>query len=252
MKSLLEIRELSYTYPDGTQALSGLSLEVSPGECVGVVGPSGSGKSTLGLCVVGLLSPFQGKILVDGIEVAPKNFNALRKKVGLIFQNPDDQLFMPTVFDDLAFGLLQQGIKNGELTQRVRKALEERGLLNLQDKFPGHLSGGQKRLVALAGVMIMEPALLILDEPSSDLDPRSRRNLIRQLQALTNTRLILSHDLEMILELAQRVILIDQGKKVVEGLPREVLSNQELMEQHGLEVPHSLLPHQIPHHHCST
>ena len=240
MDLALEVSQVSYTYPDGTRGLSELTLSIKKGECAGIIGPSGSGKSTLGMCLVGLFLPTQGKILIDGIEFNHKNFNQIRKKVGLIFQNPDDQLFMPTVFADVAFGLLQQGNQDGELSQKVRKALSERGLLNLEQKFPGHLSQGEKRLAALAGVMAMEPELLILDEPSSNLDPKSRRNLIEQLKSLSNTRIILSHDLGMILELSDRVILLYQGRKIAEGPTPEILSDQKLMLGYGLEVPISL------------
>ena len=240
MKTALELIEISYSYSDGTRALDNIGFRVESGDCLGLVGPSGAGKSTLGNCLIGACLPQSGKIFVDGMEVNRKNLAEIRKKVGYIFQNPDDQLFMPTLFDDVAFGLVERGVDGDELNERVAKALKDRGLEKLANKFPGHLSGGQKRLAALAGVLVMEPEVLILDEPSSNLDPRSRRNLINQLGELKNTRIVTGHDLEMVLDLCNRVLLLREGALVADGDPRVVLADKELMERTGLEVPHSL------------
>ncbi len=243
MSAMIEARGVTYSYPDGTLALDDFSASIEPGECVALVGPSGAGKSTLTKCLLGLVFPQKGVLAIDGVEVGAKTIKDVRAKVGLIFQEPDDQLFMPSLFDDVAFGLLQRGIKGEELETRVKKALADRGLAGMENKFPGHLSGGQKRLAALAGVMVMEPEVLVLDEPTSNLDPRARRNLIEQLDSLTNTRLIVGHDLEMVLDVCDRVLVLSGSKLVADGAPGTILDDRELMEAHGLEVPHSLLPH---------
>lgn len=238
---MIEAVGISFVYPDGTKALDGIGFRVDRGECVGIVGPSGAGKSTLANILVGFVFPRTGKISVDGIEINKKNMEAIRKKVGLIFQNPDDQLFMPTLYDDVAFGPLQRGMNGGELDTKVRKAISDRGLDGLENKFPGHLSGGQKRLAALAGVLVMTPEVLVLDEPSSNLDPKSRRNLINQLNKLDNTRLVVGHDLEMVIDICDRVFVLNAGKIVADGAPSEVLADAALMESSGLEAPHSLM-----------
>jgi energy-coupling factor transporter ATP-binding protein EcfA2 len=243
----LEVLSASYAYADGTRALCDVSFSVPAGEVMALVGPSGAGKSTLLLATVGLLPVSQGSISVMGMPVFKKNLKAVRDRAGLIFQNPDDQLFMPTLYDDVAFGLLNQGVNGPELDERVKKAIAERGLSGKENKFPGHLSGGQKRLASLATVLAMEPQVLLLDEPSSNLDPRARRALIRQLAALANTRIVASHDLEMVLELCSRVIVLDEGKVVADGNPRSILSDVSLMAAHGLEKPHSLVPHEHFH-----
>jgi len=239
--------DVTFTYRDGSRALEEVSFSICPGECVGVAGASGAGKSTLISCAVGFASPERGKITIGGLEVSRKTLKKVREKIGVIFQNPDDQLFMPTVYDDVAFGLLQRDMEREEIDRRVRKALADRGLENLAHKFPGHLSGGQKRLAALAGVLVMEPEILLLDEPSSHLDPLARRSLIRQLDTLENTRVITGHDLEMILDLCNRVILLRAGKLVADGDPFEIFDDAKLMESAGLEVPHSLMPHRHEH-----
>jgi len=247
MLSAIQTMDLHYTYPDGTPALKGFSCQIQKGECVGIVGPSGAGKSTLALCLSGLVLPQKGTILIGDQKLDRKNLKQLRSKVGLIFQNPDDQLFMPSLFDDVAFGLVQQGTPLETVREKVERNLLEMGLQGLENKFPGHLSGGQKRLASLAGVLVMEPEALILDEPSANLDPKARRTLIQRLARLQNTRIILSHDLEMILDLANRVILINQGTAIAEGDPEKILGNAELMTANNLEVPHSLLPHPDSH-----
>ena len=243
MSAAIEVSGLSYTYADGTAALADVSFRSEPGECVALVGPSGAGKSTLAKCLVGFVTPQSGRAIVDGTPVGPKTLREVRRKVGLIFQNPDDQLFMPTLFDDVAFGLLQSGLSGEAWNARVEAALADHGLAGLGRKFPGHLSGGQKRLAALAGVLVMEPQVLVLDEPSANLDPRSRRNLINRLGRLANTRLIAGHDLEMALDLCSRVLLLSGARLVADGPPAQVLGDAALMAAHGLEVPHSRLPH---------
>ncbi len=252
MRAAIELTDLHYTYPDGTPALNGFSCQVRKGECIAIVGPSGAGKSTIALCMTGLVLPKSGTVRIEEIELAKNNLKQLRARVGLIFQNPDDQLFMPSLFDDVAFGLVQKGIALEAVREKVKKTLSEMGLQGLENKFPGHLSGGQKRLASLAGVLAMEPEFLILDEPSANLDLKARRTLIQRLADLTNTRILLSHDLEMVLDLAGRVILINQGKEIAEGDPEQILGNPELMTANNLEVPHSLLPHPSSHRRAKT
>jgi cobalt/nickel transport system ATP-binding protein len=248
MSVAIELTDLRYTYPDGTPALNGFSCSVQKGECIAIVGPSGAGKSTIALCMTGLILPQSGTVRIGEVELQKNNLKQLRSRVGLIFQNPDDQLFMPSLFDDVAFGLVQKGMAEQIIRENVARALAEMGLKGLENKFPGHLSGGQKRLASLAGVLAMEPETLILDEPSANLDLKARRTLIHRLAALKNTRIILSHDLEMILDLAGRIILINHGTVIAEGEPHKILGDRGLMTANSLEVPHSLLPHQDPHH----
>lgn len=242
------VENVRYTYADGSLALDNVSFVVRQGEAVALVGPSGAGKSTLLLCLSGFLFPQRGDIYIEGTRLTKKNVREIRKRIGLIFQNPDDQLFMPTLYDDIAFGLLNRGVEGEELDKRVRNAIEERGLKGLEKKFPGRLSGGQKRLASLASVLVMEPEILLTDEPSSNLDPKSRRDLINNLASLKNTRIIASHDLEMALDLCKRAILLDRGKIAADGDAAVIMSDRKLMEDHSLEVPHSLLPHRFEAH----
>jgi len=237
--------KLSFSYPDRAQVLKDLNLKVWPGERVGIIGPNGAGKTTFFLLVCGVLKTTAGEVRLFGKPVVPGGF---RPEVGLLFQNPDDQLFCPSVRDDVAFGPRNLELPDEEIKARVREALNVAGIRELVDKPPHHLSGGEKRMVSIAGVLAMRPKLVIYDEPTSNLDIRYRRRLIRFLQAAQETILIASHDLEFILEVCDRVILIDEGSIVADGEPREVMNDVELMEAHGLERPHSLVPHAEPHH----
>lgn len=231
---LLEILGLTYTYSDGTPALRGVDLVVQCGEKVGLVGQNGSGKSTLLMCVSGLYSG-KGVIRVEGAEQTGSRGCAIRGRVGLVFQSPDDQLFMPTLADDLAFGPVNLGLDAHEVGHRVEDAAGQMGLSNLLDRPPHHLSMGQKRNAAIAAVLAMKPSLLLMDEPSSNLDPRSRRRLIEVLKGLSATLLIASHDLALVGTVCSRVALIDEGRIVADGPTAEILGNGELMERHGLE-----------------
>jgi cobalt/nickel transport system ATP-binding protein len=237
----IHVEELTYAYARGTLALDRVSLSVAAGECVGLVGPNGAGKTTLFLCLAGVYGRRGGSIRVAGLDPGRKeDRRQLPAHVGIVFQNSDDQLFNATVFDDVAFGPLNLGLSPDEVRQRVAEALDRVGLKGFEQRVPFHLSGGEKRRVALAGVLAMRPSVLLLDEPSIHLDPRGRREFIRLIQRLEGTRLIASHDLELILETCQRCLVLDGGRVIAEGSARQLLADAALMEAHGLEVPYSL------------
>ena len=241
----LVVSGLSFSYPDKPDVLRDVSLKVQIGERVGLIGPNGAGKTTFFLLVCGVLKPDAGEIVLFGKPVVRGKFSP---EAGMVFQNPDDQLFCPSVRDDVAFGPRNLGLPQEKVEARVEEALSLTGGLELADRPPHHLSGGEKRMVSIAGILAMCPRLVAYDEPTSNLDIRSRRRLIRFLQASEETMLIASHDLEFILEVCNRIVLMDEGRIVVNGEPREVMGNVELMEAHGLERPHSLVPHAEPHH----
>jgi energy-coupling factor transporter ATP-binding protein EcfA2 len=236
----IEVVDLAYAYPDGTEALRGVSFSVGEGEAVGLVGPNGAGKSTLIWQLAGFVAPTRGTASIQGREVCKTNLADVRRRLGVIFQDPDDQLFMPTLFEDVAFGLLNLGDDRDAIEQRVVEALRQVGLDGERDRFAGHLSAGQKRLAAMAAVLAVGPEVLVFDEPTSDLDPGARRRFITQMTGLAQARLIASHDLEMILDLCPRVVLLDDGRVVADGPALDILADGALVEQHGLEVPYSL------------
>lgn len=235
----VRVNDLCYAYPDSTAALLGVNLRVEAGESVALIGPNGAGKSTLLLHLNGILQG-EGKIEVLGLSPAGKQAKALRRRVGFVFQNPDDQLFMLRVRDDVAFGPRNLDLPSEVVRQRVAEALVTVGMAGTEERSPHHLSTGQKKRIALATVLAMEPELLLLDEPSSNLDPRGRRALIQILQGLPMTKLIATHDLEMVLELCPRVVLLDHGRVIADGAATELLGDVALMDAHGLEVPGSL------------
>jgi cobalt/nickel transport system ATP-binding protein len=235
----LEVAQLEYAYPDGTPALCGANFSVAPGECLGLVGPNGAGKSTLLLALLGFV-PARGRVQVGDLTLSRATRREIRRRVGLVFQEPDDQLFMSTVFDDVAFGPLCQGLPAAEVPARVAEALDRVTAADLADRAPFHLSSGEKRRVALAAVLAMRPEIVLFDEPSSNLDPRSRRQLIRLLAAMNCTRLVASHDLELVLELCPRVAVMAAGRIVAEGPTPVLLADAALMERFSLEVPASL------------
>jgi cobalt/nickel transport system ATP-binding protein len=236
----VRITRLGYTYPDGTRALEEIDLDVEVGERVGIVGPSGAGKSTLLLHLNGVLSG-TGSVRIMGQSTREGDLKQIRRHVGLVFQDPNDQLFCPTVYEDIAFGPLNLSIPQDEVPKRVEKALRDVGLeQSMRSRSSHHLSYGERKRVALASVLAMEPAVLALDEPTSNLDPRNRRQFIQLVSGLSATLLLGTHDLEMVLALCSRVILMDQGKVWAEGATRELLSDSELMNAHGLEVPLSI------------
>lgn len=233
--------QLSHRYADGRLALDHVSFSIAPGECVALVGPNGAGKTTLFLRLCGVLTGKLGQASVCGLDPAdPAHRKKLPETVGVVFQNPDDQLFSPTVLDDVAFGPLNLGATPEEARNRALEALVAVGLPDAADRVPLQLSGGDKRRAALAGVLAMHPTVLLLDEPSAFLDPRGRRDLIGLISKLPGTRLIATHDLDLVLDLCSRVLVLDAGKLVADGPAGELLADPELIEKHGLEVPYRL------------
>lgn len=235
-KPALAVKNLSFSYPDGHPALQDVSLQVGRGEKVALVGPNGAGKSTLMLHLNGILGQ-NSPIQIAGMPVSRDNLPVIRAKVGLVFQNPDDQLFSPTVFEDVAFGPLHMGLPESEVRARVSTALEQVGMSQFADRLSHHLSVGQKKRVAIATVLSMEPEILVLDEPSAGLDPRARRSLITLLQALPLTMLVSTHDMLMVKELFPRMVIMDEGRVVADGPTRALMADRVLLEAHGLEQP---------------
>ncbi|MCL2335821.1 MAG: energy-coupling factor ABC transporter ATP-binding protein [Firmicutes bacterium] len=241
----LESAALAFSYPDRRPVLQNVNYSIKPGERVGLIGPNGAGKTTLFMLGCGVLKPTAGEVRLFGKPVLPGSFHP---EVGMVFQNQDDQLFCPSVRDDIAFGPRNLGLSDAEVAERVREAFAVTGISELAERPPHHLSGGEKRLVAIAGVLAMRPKLIIYDEPTSNLDIRYRRRLINFLQNARETLLIASHDLEFILEVCTRVLLLYEGTIKSDGNAYDILGNVALMEEHGLERPHSLVPHTEPHH----
>jgi cobalt transport protein ATP-binding subunit len=254
MTTALEVRGLCFSYADGSEALRGIDLRVEEGECVGLIGPNGAGKSTLLLHLNGILPELgagrrpreEPAVFVLGQAVTADNLPAVRRAVGLVFQDPDDQLFCPTVHEDVAFGPEQFGLAPAEVRRVVAEALAMVGLEGFETRSPHHLSVGEKRRVCLAGILACAPRILVLDEPTSNLDPRGRRELKALLGRLPATKIIATHDLELVVELCSRAVVVDGGKVVASGAPAELLADEPLMLAHGLERPH-ILQHRHPH-----
>ncbi len=250
MSAAVEVRGLSYQYPARKHpALEGISFSIANDECIGVLGPNGAGKSTLLLHLNGLLPespPRQPQVWIAGEPLRAENLDLIRQRVGLLFQDPDDQLISATVFEDVAFGPKQLGIDGAELKALVARCLALVGLPGFGDRESNRLSHGEKRRVCLAGVLACKPAVLVLDEPTSDMDPRGRREFKALLQSLPGAKLIATHDLELVVDLCARVLVLDEGRLVAEGPTVALLSDEQLMLAHGLEKPHSLLHHH-PH-----
>ncbi len=233
----LAVSDLHFTYPGGAVALRGVSLSIAAGEKVALVGPNGAGKSTLMLHLNGLLGDARGgsaPVTVAGLPVIRSNLPLVRARVGMVFQNPDDQLFSPTVFDDVAFGPLHMGLPEAEVRERVARALALVGMADLAGRLSHHLSLGQKKRVSIATVLSMDPEILVLDEPSAGLDPRARRSLIALLAGLPQTMLVASHDLQLVRQLLPRTIVMDEGRVVADGPTAELLADAALLEAHGL------------------
>jgi energy-coupling factor transporter ATP-binding protein EcfA2 len=239
----VEVTELRYHYADGTEAVKGVSFAIAAGECAAIIGPNGAGKSSVLLHLNGLLpdsADGSGTVSIDGMVVSRKTAMEVRRRVGLLFQDPDDQLFCPTVYEDVAFGPQQFGLAGDALAARVGEALAHVGLAGFEKRSPHRLSGGEKRRVCLAGVLACEPGVLVLDEPTAGLDPRGRREFKALIRDLPVTRILATHDLEAVVELCSHTIILDEGRVVADGNTIELLGDEALMLAHGLERPHVL------------
>ncbi|EWT04514.1 cobalt ABC transporter ATP-binding protein [Intrasporangium chromatireducens Q5-1] len=239
---VLDVRGLAYAYPDGHQALYGVNLHVHQGERVALLGPNGAGKTTLVLHLNGILTAGAGTVAVSGLSVSKDTLQEIRRRVGIVFQDPDDQLFMPTVHDDVAFGPANLGLRGDALEARVRRALEQVGMADFADRPPHHLSFGQRRRVAVATVLAMEPEILVMDEPSSNLDPASRRELADIVTSLDVTVLMVTHDLPYALELCERSVILADGVIAADGATRDLLGDADLMARNRLELPYGFDP----------
>lgn len=232
---MLNIQELSVTYPDGTEALRHVSLKLSPGETCGLIGGNGAGKTTLLMALVGLVQS-QGSVQVGDTVLTAKTLSALRQQVGMVFQNPDDQLFLPTVYQNVAFGLQNMGLPEAQVEEKSQRTLELLGISALRDRQAQRLSGGEKRMAALATVLAMEPKLLLLDEPTAFLDPKARRRLITVMRQLPQTMLVATHDLTFALETCQRCVVLTQGTLFADGDSQKLLFDEKTMEAGGVEA----------------
>ncbi len=241
----LEVRDLAYAYPDGHQALFGVNFVIERGGRLALLGPNGAGKTTLVLHLNGIHEAGHGQVLVGGLPVERRNLKEIRRRVGIVFQDPDDQLFMPTVHDDVAFGPANLGLRGEALEQRVHAALAAVGMAEVVNRPPHHLSFGQRRRVSIATVLAMQPDILVLDEPSSNLDPASRRELAHILLSLDLTVLMVTHDLPYALELCPRALIIDGGTIVADGATAAIMADKELMRSHRLELPFGFNPHTV-------
>ena len=237
----IAVSGLSFNYPDGTPALRSVELHIHPGERVALLGPNGAGKTTLILHMNGIHMPQHGTVSVSGLTLQRDNVMEIRRRVGIVFQDPDDQLFMPTVRDDVEFGPRNLGWEGEELDGKVDAALAAMDVQDLGDRPPNHLSFGQKRRVAIAGVLAMRPEILVLDEPTSNLDPASRRELATALKALETTQLIVTHDLPFAYEMCQRSIIMDDGEVVAVAPTADLLANADLLRRHRLELPYGFV-----------
>jgi cobalt/nickel transport system ATP-binding protein len=233
----LRCRDLRFRYPDGFEALIGIDLDVAPGERVAILGPNGAGKTTLALHFNGLHVPASGSVEVGGVPVVEAHYREIRRRVGLVFQDPDDQLFLGTVHDDVAFGPANLGLRGADLQARVRGALDAVGMAALAHKPPHHLSGGERRRVAIATVLAMEPDVLVLDEPTSHLDPAAQRDLADLLLDLDVTQVVITHDLPFALELCPRAVIVDGGRIVADGATVDLLADGDLLREHRLVLP---------------
>ena len=234
---IVEVKDLYYTYPDGNEALRGISFRITHGEAVGIIGANGAGKSTLLLHLNGCLIPGAGTVRIGDFPLTRKTLPHVRRTVGMVFQDADDQLFMPLVYDDVAFGPLNLGLPKEDVEERVESALSIVGASHLKDRPPYKLSGGEKRVVAIASVLSMSPSILIMDEPTSNLDPKARRQLIHLLRTFAHTRIIATHDLDMVLDLCSRTIVLKDGRVAADGQTLEILQNEALLESSRLEKP---------------
>lgn len=246
MKKIIEIKNLSFTYPDGTLALKNINLDIFEQESIGIIGPNGAGKSTLLLHFNGILPVQEGEIKIFGLSLEHKNLDMIRQSVGLVFQDPDDQLFMPTVFDDVAFGPLNLGYTKEKVEEKVQGALNAvgllhpdvtsgRGLPDIGKRLAHHLSLGEKKKVSLATVLAMDLKILLLDEPTANLDARAKKQIVKIIDALPVVKIIATHNLDLVSFLCNRVIVLDQGEKVAEGKTESILADENLLEKYGLK-----------------
>lgn len=233
----IECKDVSFSYEKGREVLHHVDLSVGHGRSVGLIGANGAGKSTLLKLFVGLLTDYEGSILVQGQPVKKKDLAGIRKKMGYVFQDSDSQLFMSTVYEDVAFGPRNYGCSEQETEQRVTEALRKVHIEDLRDRQIYRMSGGQKKLASIATILSMQPEIILYDEPTIALDPRNRRNIIRILNEMPETKIIASHDLDMILDTCEETILLAEGSVVCQGNTEEILGDQALLEEHGLELP---------------
>jgi cobalt transport protein ATP-binding subunit len=233
----IAIRHLHFTYPDGTEALRGIELDIAPGEKVALVGPNGAGKSTLLLHLNGILGGGHGSVSIDDVTVGPATARQVRAAVGLVFQDPDDQLFSPTVGEDVAFGPIHMGVPADEIHHRTERALAAVGMSGMERRVPHHLSLGQRKRISIATVLSMDPSVLVFDEPTAGLDPRGRRELMGVMASRPETLLVSTHDLAMVAEALPRTVILDEGSVVADGPSGQLLEDAALLEAHGLEQP---------------
>ena len=236
---MIECKGVSYAYEEGRYALRDVSFHIAPGEAVGLIGANGAGKSTLMKALLGLIFP-EGKINVDGVRVEKRTLTQVRRKLGYVLQNSDNQMFMPTVYEDMLFGPMNYGLSREEAEAKADAALEQLGIAELKHRHNHRLSGGEKRMAAIATILAMEPAAVLMDEPTSALDPCNRRRVIDVIRGMGKTRLIASHDLDMILDTCDRVLLLSGGRMVADGAAGEILRDRALLEANRLELPLSL------------
>lgn len=245
--SAIEVRDVRYTYPTGIEVLRGISCDIRHGEKVALIGPNGAGKSTLMSHLNGVALASSGEVVIDGVPVRPENLKDIRRKVGIVFQDPDDQLFCPTVFDDVAFGPLNLGLSRDEIATRVDQALETVGLKGFEQRSSHHLSFGERKRLALATVLSYQPEILVFDEPSTNMDPLNRRKLIDWLRRCDKTVLLCTHDLDIALDVCERCLVLTDGRIVADGKASEILYDRALLEANNLELPLALMTHELLH-----
>ncbi len=236
----LTISGLGYAYPDGTRALDGIDLDVATGQRVALLGPNGAGKSTLILHLNGVIMPTEGNVTIGISRLDATTVREIRSRIGLVFQDPDDQLFMTTLYDDVAFGPLNAGLTQGEVDERVHESLHAVGLADLASKAGQHLSFGQRKRAALATILAMRPEIMVLDEPTSNLDPRARHQMLTLLASLDTTMIVATHDMDLAWHLCQRAVIVDGGRIAADGPAEEILGDAQLLDEHGLELPPSV------------
>lgn len=240
MTTAIKIENFSHKYPDGTDSLENINLEIKKGEKIGFIGPNGAGKSSLLLALAGFLKG-TGKISINGIELNKGNIKSIRQIIGIVMQNPDDQLFMPTLFEDIAFGPMNMGLDIDEIKHRVHHALETVGLAKMGEKEPHHLSAGQKRAAAIATILSMSPKIIVMDEPEANLDPGARRNLVSLIEKMSQTIIIATCNMDFAASLCEKVYLLNNKKVITSGPAREIMADEKLMLDNSLEVPRNIL-----------